>query len=555
MTVSLCAIVPSHNHYKHIEPVINALRQQDLRVYVIDDGSDDDAKTALQKLHNPAAGVFVHRHEQNRGKGYAVIQGFNLAFSDGFSHAVQVDADGQHDLTRLPELLKTAKENPTALISGAPVYDETIPRSRKLARWLTHLWVWVETLSTAISDSMCGYRVYPLEAALKVAREETVGQFMDFDTEIMVRMSWRGAPVRMIPVKVTYPPDNISNFQLVEDNWRITKMHTRLVFSMLARFPQVYRNRPRKVAESKHWAELNERGVAWGIKFIFGVYRLLGRRACWILMQPVLFYFFLTGRDQRTASMDYWNRIWRETARSGRPGYMTVWRHYRSFGLMVLEKLAAWLDDIDPEDLVSDNLEELDRVAGAEEGAIVFTSHLGNIELSRALARRRGANGITVFAHTRNAMRFNRILAAYNPRSAVDILEVEDINPATVIELRERLARGDWIVIAGDRIPLSGERRLTGLDFLGDPALFSQGPVLVASLLKRPVYAMNCVRDGPHFRIFFDKIAEEIELPRSGREEAIKGYISSYARILEDLCKKYPDQWYNLYDFWKPPAK
>ncbi len=555
MRISLCAVVPSHNHYNHIQPVLEALKQEGLRIYIIDDGSDDVTKQALQGLHNPTEEIFVYRHEQNRGKGFAVIRGFNLAFSDGYSHALQVDADGQHDLTQLSKMLQTAREQPTALISGEPVYDETIPKSRKIARWITHVWVWVETLSTRITDSMCGYRVYPLTKALEVVREETVGQFMDFDTEIMVRMSWRGVPVQMIPVKVTYPADNISNFQLLADNWRITKMHTRLVFSMLTRFPQVYRNRPKTKPDTRHWADLNERGVAWGVKVAFGTYKLLGRRACWILLQPILLYFFVTGRQQRTASLEYWGRIWRETGRSGKPGYMTAWRHYRSFGLMALEKLAAWLGDIEVDDLVADNLDELDRVAIGEKGVVVFSSHLGNIEVSRALARKRGANRITVFAHTRNAMRFNRILAEYNPLSAVDILEVEDINPATVIDLQERLERGDWIVIAGDRIPVTGEKRLTEVTFLGDPALFSQGPVLIASLLNSPVYVMNCVRDGSGFRVFFEKMAEEISLPRTGRADVIQDYVSRYAGILEGLCKKYPDQWYNLYDFWQQPDR
>ncbi|MCR9212225.1 MAG: glycosyltransferase family 2 protein [Proteobacteria bacterium] len=555
MSISLCAIVPSHNHHKHIRPVIDALRKENLGIYIIDDGSDETTRQALLDLHNPSEDIIVHRHEQNRGKGFAVIKGFKLAFSDGYSHALQIDADGQHDLTQLPELLKAATHNPSALISGEPIYDETIPTSRKIARWITHVWVWIETLSTGISDSMCGYRVYPLVSALEVVHEETVGQFMDFDTEIMVRMSWRGAPIQMIPIKVTYPSDNISNFQLLADNWRITKMHTRLVFAMLVRLPQVYRNRPRRRPDAKHWADLNERGVSWGVKAVFGTYKLLGRNACWILLQPILLYFFVTGRHQRTASFQYWNRIWTETGKAGKPGYLIVWRHYRSFGRMALEKLAAWLGDIGVEELVADNLDELDSVASGDKGVIVFSSHLGNIEVSRALARKRGANRVTVFAHTRNAMRFNRILAKYNPLSAIDIMEVEDITPATIIELQDRLDRGDWIVIAGDRIPITGEKRLTEVKFLGDQAPFSQGPVLIASLLKCPVYVMNCVREEKGFRVFFEKIAEEITLPRRGRDEAIQGFVTQYARILEDLCKKYPDQWYNLYDFWRAADK
>ncbi|USG62618.1 glycosyltransferase family 2 protein [Sneathiella marina] len=550
MTFSACAIVPSYNHYLHIDKVVAAIRGQSVPVIIIDDGSVEPAKSHLASLHNPENGVTVRRFETNAGKGSAVIEGFRLALNAGHTHAVQIDADGQHDLNSLPGLLDWSKSEPDALISGLPVYDETIPISRKLARWLTHLWVWVETLSTHIPDSMCGYRVYPLGPAMKIVEKQTVGHYMDFDTEIMVRMCWQGTPIRMLPVEVTYPDDNTSNFRLVADNWRITKMHTRLVLGMLRRFPTVWKNRPAPPESSKHWARINERGAAWGLKIVFALYTLLGSRLSWYAIQPILVYFFLTGSVQRQASSQYWQRIYKQKNISGSPTRWQLWLHYRSFGKMALDKISAWLGDIKIKDLAIDNMEELDRRASSETGIVVFTSHLGNVEVCRALAEKRGANKITVFAHTKHAMRFNNLLAAYNPASAVDVMEVEDIGPGTLIELRERLDRGDWIVIAGDRIPVTGNKRTISVDFLGSPALFSQGPVIIASLLKSPVYIMNCVRDGEKFRIYFDKLTDQIILPRQNRDVAAGKYIIEYVKALEEKCLQYPDQWYNFFDFW-----
>jgi len=553
MSFSLCAIVPSFNHYRHIAPVIEALLAQDIPVFIIDDGSTEPAKSTLATLHNPEKAVSVHRLPENSGKGEAVLYGFRLAAKKGFTHALQLDADGQHDTASLPNLIAAAKEYPTALISGAPIYDDSIPTSRKIARWLTHVWVWVETLSTHITDSMCGYRIYPIGAALDVAGQEQVGSHMDFDTEIMVRMSWQGVPIRMVPVKVTYPKDNISNFRLVADNWRITKMHTRLVIGMLLHLPTVIRNRPSITHNPLHWAELGERGAAWGVALIFSLYRLVGRRVSWYALQPALLYFFLTGGEQRRAIRGYWRRLFAATGESRVPSKGLLWRHYQSFGQMALDKVAAWLGNIQLNDLVSDNMAELDHIAGSDTGVVVLTSHLGNVEVLRALAGKRGTNTITVFAHTRNAMRFNRLLAKHNPASVVDVMEVEDIGPATLIELRTRLARGDWIVIAGDRIPVSGARRIVKVPFLGTPAPFSVGPVIIASLLKCPVYSLNCVREEQRFRIFFEKLADKVILPRQDREAAAAGYIQKYAVQLEEICKKYPDQWYNFFDFWSEP--
>jgi glycosyltransferase involved in cell wall biosynthesis len=154
-----CAVVPSHNHWTLIGEVVARLRQADLAVFVIDDGCDEPAASAIAALHDPAQGVTVHRFAVNRGKGVAVMKGFDLAWKAGFTHAVQVDADGQHDLDALPDMLALAEQNPKALVTGEPRYDASIPLGRKIGRWVTHVWVWIETLSLDIRDSMCGVRV------------------------------------------------------------------------------------------------------------------------------------------------------------------------------------------------------------------------------------------------------------------------------------------------------------------------------------------------------------------------------------------------------------
>jgi glycosyltransferase involved in cell wall biosynthesis len=224
--------------------VVGRLRAAGLPVFLIDDGSEEPARTVLAGLHDEASGINVARLEPNQGKGGAVIAGFRMALAAGFTHAVQVDADGQHDLDALADLLALSVRHPTALISGQPVYDETVPLGRKIGRWLTHIWVWIETLSLNIADSMCGFRVYPLAAVAALLARNSVGRRMEFDTEIMVRLFWSGTPVVMFPVKVVYPPDNTSNFDLLADNWRITRMHTRLVVAMLLHLPSILLNRP-----------------------------------------------------------------------------------------------------------------------------------------------------------------------------------------------------------------------------------------------------------------------------------------------------------------------
>lgn len=545
-----CAIVPSYNHHTAVEQVIEQLRAQGLPVLIIDDGSDCPTKEALAKFHDPKNNVQVHRLDVNQGKGGAVSHGLKLAYQLGYTHGVQLDADGQHETEALPTLLRLAHEHPECLISGKPVYDDTVPKSRLIGRYLTHVWVWIETLSFQISDSMCGYRVYPLEACQKLLGQKSIGQRMDFDIEVMVRLFWQGVPVIMTPVRVNYPENNISNFHVIRDNWQITKMHTRLVVTMVLNLPKILRNRPRKVTSNTHWARIDERGMAWGLSTMAFIYRLLGPKVCFYAMQPVLVYFFLTGAKQRAASMDYLDRVGKVVTPRIKANWWQSFRHFRSFCHMAVDKFSAWMGDITIADLVIVNELEMEAVIASRKGVVVFASHLGNIEICRALSLKRSGVRITVLTHTKHAVHFNQLLSKYSPDAIVDMVQVSELGPATAIELQDRLTKGEWIVIAGDRTPVSDTKRVSEIDFLGKSAQFGQGSVILAALLKAPVYMMLCMKVGPKYHVIFEKLADRITLPRKKRTDAITSYLSVYVAFLERFCKKYPYQWFNFFNFW-----
>jgi hypothetical protein len=177
------------------------------------------------------------RRAVNGGKGAAVMSGMDAAFADGLTHALQVDADGQHSLADIPGFLDASRADPEALICGVPAYDASVPKGRLYGRYATHVWVWIETLSFAIRDSMCGFRVYPLAPAHRLINEARLGTRMDFDIEVLVRLFWRGVRIINRPTRVIYPEGGISHFRLWRDNLRISWMHTRLVFGMLVRLP------------------------------------------------------------------------------------------------------------------------------------------------------------------------------------------------------------------------------------------------------------------------------------------------------------------------------
>jgi predicted LPLAT superfamily acyltransferase/GT2 family glycosyltransferase len=550
-----CCVIPSRNHHRVVGDVVRRVRAAGLPVLLIDDASDEPAAGALARLHAP--GVTVVRLAARAGKGGAVITGMERAHAAGFSHVLQVDADGQHDLDHLPEMLRLAAERPDAVISGAALYDASVPAARRYGRYATHVWVWIETLSFQLTDTMCGFRIYPLAPVMALLRTEPVGRFMDFDTEVLVRLFWRGVPVRMVPVRVVYPEDNSSNFELWRDNWRITRMHTRLFFTMLTRLPAILANRRGRVsaegrrAQPGHWATLGERGEAWGIRFLAWCYLGLGRTACRAVMLPVVLYFYLTDTQRRRASREFLTLAFAAGGWPQPPSALDVFRHFLDFAEKVLETFAAWTGGIGPSRVRTDHASLLAEAQASGSGALLIVSHLGNVDLSRALLDGARRARLTVLVHTRDAERYNRILRRFQPDAALNLLQVTEIGPETAIVLEERVARGEWIAIAGDRTPVGGGGRVSQIPFLGRKAPFSAGPYVLAHLLGCPVYLLFCLREKGGYRLYFERFAERIELPRgAARGEALAAHARRYASRLADLALIAPFQWYNFFDFW-----
>ncbi|MET1081228.1 MAG: glycosyltransferase family 2 protein [Pseudomonas sp.] len=240
-----CAVIPVFNHEGPLPGVVAALRAADLPCVLVDDASSPTCAAVLE-IQAQAEQVHLLRLPVNQGKGGAVMAGLREAGRLGFSHALQVDADGQHDLSVVAQFLDTARRHPGALICGYPLYDASVPKGRLYARYLTHVWVWINSLSLQIRDSMCGFRVYPLPATLALLDSARIGRRMDFDTEILVRLSWRQQPMHWLPIQVRYPLDGLSHFRLWHDNWLISQMHTRLFFGMLVRAPAILWHRWRR---------------------------------------------------------------------------------------------------------------------------------------------------------------------------------------------------------------------------------------------------------------------------------------------------------------------
>ncbi|WP_392463752.1 glycosyltransferase [Aeromonas dhakensis] len=558
-----CILIPCYNHAGPLAAVLARLAEFELPCLLVDDGSEPVAAAALDALAAQHPWVSLLRHSHNQGKGGAVMTGLRRAHELGFSHALQVDADGQHDLTDLPALLAEARQHPAALVSGRPLYDDSVPKGRLYGRYITHVWVWIETLSFAIKDSMCGFRVYPLASTCALLERVALGRRMDFDTEVMVRLHWAGVPMRFVPTRVIYPVDGRSHFRLFRDNLDISWMHTRLVCRLLwdlllrlcrwparlgARLTRLWRER------RTHWSRTPERGSLLGMQIMLASYHLLGRRGFSLLLYPVIGYFWLTGRAQREASRAYLARL--ETF-AGAQGVAlpaeprSSFRHFLRFGEAALDKLAGWRGDITEQQVELVGAEHYQAAINSGKGVLLLGSHLGDLELCRALGSRKQGLRINALVFTRHAARFNALLKQINPDSHLNLIQVQELGADTAILLKEKLEQGEWVVIVGDRTSVTREKRVIWADFLGAPAPFPLGPFVLSSVLGCPVYLMFGLKEQGRFRVHFEPFADGQPLPRQGRQQILASRVQAYADRLQHHCLRAPLDWFNFFDFWQ----
>lgn len=233
-------LIPVFNHENAIEGTLQHALQFGYRVLLVDDGSKPSCQSKVQSLcQTHGESVMLLRLEHNSGKGAAIKQGLAKLKAEGFSHALQVDADGQHDLSDVPKFMLTAANSPRAMVTGVPIYDESVPKYRYYLRYLTHVWVWINTLSWQAKDTMCGFRVYPLSQCEMLLQQHSCGDRMEFDTEIVVHWLWLDHELINLPTQVRYPTDGVSYFKPLQDNYLISTMHARMFFGMLKRLPRI----------------------------------------------------------------------------------------------------------------------------------------------------------------------------------------------------------------------------------------------------------------------------------------------------------------------------
>jgi predicted LPLAT superfamily acyltransferase len=300
-----------------------------------------------------------------------------------------------------------------------------------------------------------------------------------------------------------------------------------------------------------HWASINETGFVAGMRLLFWIGRVCGRWPFRIVLYPVLGWYLATRPVARRASADYLSRVGARVRVA--TGLWGVLRHFAAFAETLLDKLLLWGGLFDTSQVSYAGIEPMLHLIERRQGVLLICSHLGNLELCRVLAQRRPGLKLTVLVHTGHARAFNALLARLDPRSQLNLLQVTEMTPATAISLAERIGRGEFVVIAGDRIPVAPNPRVAQADFLGQRAAFPIGPYVLASVLQCPLYMLFSMRRLAGHELHFELLREAVHLPRQGREQVLARLAADYAARLEFHCIRAPLDWFNFYDFWHSP--
>ncbi len=240
-------VIPSYNSgARLLDTALAALAEWPV-VWVVLDGSTDGSEASLGRRH----GLRLIRRAWNGGKGAAVLDALRLAAAAGFTHALVMDADGQHPAGHIRPFMQASQARPDAMVLGVPQFGPDAPALRVRGRRLSNWWAQLETGWAGVGDSLFGFRVYPIGKLLPVMERRASMRRFDFDPEAAVRLSWAGVPAinLLVPVRYLRPEEGgVSHFRYGRDNLLLTAMHVRLVAGALARLPALAWRRSRMAA-------------------------------------------------------------------------------------------------------------------------------------------------------------------------------------------------------------------------------------------------------------------------------------------------------------------
>jgi len=312
------------------------------------------------------------------------------------------------------------------------------------------------------------------------------------------------------------------------------------------------------VSEHSAWASMAERGSIRALALLRGWYRLFGRRLSVALLVPIVTYFYLTGRREKSASLDFLQTLYAtpegRAKLGGPPRGRQVFRHLFSFAENLLDRMILWGGDGHLMTIENEGRELVEELARSGRGAILLSSHLGSFDMLRELSAQTGIV-LNVLMFTRHAKVINSFFERLQAGRKLRLINVEPGSLDAAFEMRAAIARGEFVGILGDRIWPSEQHRTVSVSFLGRQARFPVGPYLLQGVLGCPMLMTTCVRVGPaNYRARTLSFAPAGVVPRHDRRKHAEQLAHRFAAQLEQGCLETPYQWFNFFAFWKSAA-
>jgi len=301
-----------------------------------------------------------------------------------------------------------------------------------------------------------------------------------------------------------------------------------------------------------HWANIVEAGSFIGPRMFLTLYNILGEDVCRFLIRPIALYYFVRRRLARNASLEYLENIhsFDPHVLSSAPGIREGLRHFTHFSNAIVDKVVVWSKQLSDSEIEITDSRIFKSVVSPDRGKLIIGSHFGNLEYCRGFARRNQDIVLNILIHDRHALRFAKMMSKVNPATGFNIYQVTEIDVAMILRLKAAIARGEIVVIAGDRIPVANTVRTTTVQFLGKPARLPIGPYVLAATLACPVYLLFAYRRKKRLVVAFEHFADEVKIPRATRDSDLNQLAQNFVSRLEYHCLRAPYEWFNFYHFW-----
>ena len=285
-----------------------------------------------------------------------------------------------------------------------------------------------------------------------------------------------------------------------------------------------------------------------GLKIMLLTYKILGKHITYLMLYPLISYFYFTNKKAKKASKQYLDKIYGNNKKP-------IFKHLLTFSQSIVDKLDVWNGKITIDNITFPNRKELLKNIEQKTGGVILTAHLGNIEIARALSQRNPNIKLNALAFNRHAVNFNSLLKKINPNFSLNLIDTQTLNASKAIELKEKVDAGEFVVIAADRTSTSKAQRYIKAKFLDQDASFPEGAFILSGILQCPVYFMICIKKGKsQYHVVFDKISDKYNIKRPNRQKNLEKYAQQYANMLSKYCTLYPLQWFNFFNFWNEPS-